>query len=170
MLKELISTVTDVAGRVVGAANKLVSEIIPPVADKERMLEELITGRAVCYLGSVGEDGYPCIKAMLFPRGREGVKRFYFSTNASSLRVEQYRKNPKACLYFCDEGNFRGVMLQGEVSVLTDQTIKQLYWKDGDTRFYPKGVTDPDYCVLAFTASKARYYGGGLRKEEFPLE
>ena len=87
MLKELLSTVTDAAGKVVGAAGKLVSEILPPVADREQMIEELITGQPVCFLGSVSEDGYPCVKAMLFPRGREGVKRLYFSTNTSSLRI-----------------------------------------------------------------------------------
>ena len=168
MLKNIISTVADAAGKVAGAAEKLVAEILPPVEDKEQMLEKLIAERPVCYLGSVGEDGYPCVKAMLFPRGREGIKRLYFSTNTSSLRVEQFRANPKACVYFCDEKNFRGVMLQGEMEVLTDPGIKQLYWKDGDTRFYPQGVTDPDYCVLAFTAHKARYYGS-LRKEEFTL-
>ncbi len=169
MLKELLSTVTDAAGKVVGAAGKLVSEILPPVADREQMIEELITGQPVCFLGSVSEDGYPCVKAMLFPRGREGVKRLYFSTNTSSLRVEQYRKNAKASVYFCDQKNFRGILLLGEMNVLTDPSIKQLYWKDGDTRFYPKGVTDPDYCVLAFTVRKARYYSS-LRKEEFDIE
>lgn len=28
----------------------------------------------------------------------------------------------------------------------------------GDTIFYKKGVTDPDYCVLKFTAETVRYY------------
>ncbi len=168
MLKNIISTVTDAAGKVAGAAEKLVAEILPPVEDKQRMIDQLISAQAVCFLGSVSEDGYPCVKAMLFPRGHEGVKRFYFTTRASSLRAEQYRQNPKASVYFCDEQNFRGVMLLGEMSVLTDPGIKQLYWRDGDTRYYPQGPTDPDYCVLAFTASKARY-SGNLRKEEFQL-
>jgi len=30
--------------------------------------------------------------------------------------------------------------------------------REGDTLYYPKGVADPDYCVLEFTASAGRYY------------
>jgi len=33
-----------------------------------------------------------------------------------------------------------------------------MIWKRGDTMFYKKGVTDPDYCVLKFTAASGRYY------------
>ncbi|MDR3001255.1 MAG: hypothetical protein LBU89_08330 [Fibromonadaceae bacterium] len=32
------------------------------------------------------------------------------------------------------------------------------YRKDGDTMYYPKGVKDPDYCVLKFTAESGRWY------------
>ena len=31
---------------------------------------------------------------------------------------------------------------------------KQMIWLEGDTMYYPQGVTDPDYCVLKFTAEK----------------
>ena len=32
--------------------------------------------------------------------------------------------------------------------------------------YYPKGVNDPDYCVLKFTAEKGRYYSN-FRSEDF---
>ena len=38
----------------------------------------------------------------------------------------------------------------------------------GDTIFYKKGVTDPDYCVLKFTAINARYYCD-LKTENFDI-
>jgi general stress protein 26 len=34
--------------------------------------------------------------------------------------------------------------------------------------FYPKGVTDPDYCVLKFTAQEGRYYCD-LKTDSFSL-
>ena len=43
---------------------------------------------------------------MLSPRKREGIKVFYFTTNAFSVRVAHYKANPKASIYFCDEKNF----------------------------------------------------------------
>lgn len=35
---------------------------------------------------------------------------------------------------------------------------KERIWQEGDTMYYKEGVTDPDYCVLKFTAVKGRYY------------
>ena len=115
------------------------------------------SGKAI--IGSVDADGYPNIKAMLKPREHDGVKTFYFTTNTSSMRVAQYRKNPKASIYFFDERFFKGVMLKGKMSVLTDAAAKKRIWQDGDEMYYPKGVTDPDYCVLKFTANSGRLYG-----------
>ena len=44
------------------------------------------------------------------------------------------------------------------MEVLTDQETKNMIWRKGDTVFYKKGVTDPDYCVLKFTAETGRWY------------
>ena len=33
-----------------------------------------------------------------------------------------------------------------------------MIWRDGDTMYYPLGVTDPDYCVLKFTSNTMRTY------------
>lgn len=124
----------------------------------DQTIENLIDKQGVAFISSVDRDGFPNTKAMLPPRKREGIKVFYFTTNTSSMRVEQYRKNPKACIYFCDRRFFRGVMLKGEVEVLEDSKSKEMIWQEGDTMYYPEGVTDPDYCVLKFIAQTGRFY------------
>jgi len=124
----------------------------------EKTVGELIENQGVSFISSVDSDGFPNTKAMLPPRKREGIKVFYFTTNTSSMRVAQYRANPKACIYFCDSRSNRGVMLKGTMEVLEDPTSKQLIWQTGDTKYYAQGVTDPDYCVLRFTAHTGRYY------------
>jgi general stress protein 26 len=116
----------------------------------------------------VDDKGFPNIKAMLPPRKREGIKYFYFTTNTSSLRVRQYRDNPKASIYFCDRRFFRGVMLTGTMEVLEDCASKEMIWREGDTMYYPLGVTDPDYCVLKFTAREGRYYSN-FQSENFSV-
>lgn len=121
-------------------------------------IEKLIENTGVSIISSVDEFGFPNTKAMLPPRKREGIKNFYFTTNTSSMRVKQYNTNNKACVYFFDKRFFRGVMLMGKMEVLTDQGTKEMIWQDGDTVYYPLGVTDPDYCVLKFTAGKMRIY------------
>ena len=112
----------------------------------------------IAFLGSVDSEGFPNVKAMLQPRKREGIKVFYFTTNTSSMRVAQFQANPKACVYFCDQRFFRGAMLRGTVEVLTDEESKRMIWQEGDEVYYAQGVTDPDYCVLKFTAQSGRFY------------
>jgi len=85
------------------------------------------------------------------------------------MRVKQYTNNPKACVYFYDKRFFKGVMLRGTMSVLQDRETKEMIWKDGDEMYYPKGVTDPDYCVLRFTAHNGRYYSH-FKSENFEVE
>ena len=104
-------------------------------------------------------EGFPNIKAMFVPRKIEG-NCFYFTTNTSAMRSQQFIKNPKASIYFYSKGRFKyeGIMLIGTMEVLQDDKTKREIWRTGDTMFYKKGVTDPDYCVLKFTSISARYY------------
>ncbi len=138
--------------------------------DKKK-IERFIARRNVSFICSVDGEGYPNVKAMLKPRKIEGLKEFYFSTNTSSMRVAQYQKNPKASIYFYHKGiiKYVGVMLKGKMEVLTDQKTKDMIWRRGDTMFYKKGVTDPDYCVLKFTAKSGRYYCD-LKTESFEIK
>lgn len=126
--------------------------------DPEKTLGNLIDKAGVSFVGSVDSDGYPNMKAMLPPRKREGLKHFYFTTNTSSMRVGQYRDNPRASVYFYNHRFFQGLMLTGTMEVLEDSASKEMIWREGDTMYYPLGATDPDYCVLHFTAGKGRYY------------
>ena len=64
---------------------------------------------------------------------------------------------------------YTGVMLKGRMEVLTDAESKEMIWRRGDTMFYKGGVTDPDYCVLKFTAENGRHYRD-LKTESFEIE
>ena len=135
----------------------------------QKEIFKFIDSRKTAFIGSVDEDGFPNIKAMLAPRERDGAC-LYFTTNTSSMRVGQYRSDPKASVYFFRRGLFRytGVMLKGTMEVLTDRETKERIWRRGDTVFYKNGVADPDYCVLRFRAASGRYYRD-LKTESFTL-
>lgn len=122
------------------------------------VVEALVARQATAFIASTDEVGFPCMKAMLAPRVREGLKVFYFTTNTSSMRVAHYRRSPLASIYFCDPQTFEGLLLRGTMEVLEDPASRRLIWRDGDTEYYPGGVDDPDYCVLRFTARAGRYY------------
>jgi len=134
--------------------------------DAEKTIGNMIDKCKVSFIGSIDDDGFPNMKAMLPPRFRDGIKTFLFSTNTSSKRVAEFRKNNKANIYFYDGRFFRGVMLLGTMEVLEDSESKKKIWQDGDTLYYPKGVDDLDYCVLRFTAQNGRYYSN-FKSENF---
>ncbi|WP_099466880.1 pyridoxamine 5'-phosphate oxidase family protein [Konateibacter massiliensis] len=129
-----------------------------------------IQKQKTAFIASVDEEGFPNMKAMFMPRKIE-ENCFYFSTNTSSMRSQQFMKNPKASIYFYNKGRFRyeGIMLIGTMEVLQDEKIKKEIWQTGDTMYYPQGVSDPDYCVLKFTAVKGRHYSA-LKTESFTVE
>ncbi len=59
-------------------------------------------------------------------------------------------------------------MLVGTMEILEDEATKRAMWSPGDKVYYPGGVTDPDYCILKFTATSGRYYCN-LRTESFEI-
>ena len=135
---------------------------------KIETIEKLIDYQKTCYLSSVDKNGYPNTRAMLKPRKRNGLQELFLTTNTSSGKVKTFKKNNKACLYFCDQRFIRGVMLIGKIEVMEDIYHKKLIWEETDTLYYKEGVTDPDYCVLKFTTAKVSCYHS-FKVEEFDI-
>ena len=129
---------------------------------------KLIEKSKICMLGTNGEDGFPNIKAMLNLR-HKGLKKIWFSTNTSSKRVQQLRKDNRACVYYVDEKNFKGLMLVGTIEILQDIESKKMLWSEGAEVYYPLGVADPDYSVLCFTSKRGNFYHS-LKNITFEIE
>lgn len=134
----------------------------------EHTIGNLIDKSTMTFISYIDGEEYPITKAMLKPRERDGIKAFWFSTNTSSNKVRFFRNNRKASIYFVDKRFFRGVSLVGTVEVLETSEDKERIWQEGDTMYYKGGVTDPDYCVLKFTALKGRYYSN-FKSEDFVI-
>lgn len=134
----------------------------------EQTIGNLIDKTNLTIVSYTDDDGFPISKAMLAPREREGIKTFWFSTNTSSNKVKYLINNSKASIYFVDKRFFRGVSILGTIEVLETPEAKERIWRDGDNMYYPEGVTDPDYCVLKFTAIKGRYYNN-FKSEDFNI-
>jgi general stress protein 26 len=135
----------------------------------QETIGNLIEKQGISFISSIDDDGFPNTKAMLPPVKREGIKTFYWHTNTSSMRIKQYKNNPKACIYFYDKRFFRGVMLKGTMEVLEDQKTKKTLWKDEFTMYYKGGIKDPDFIIIKFTATTGRYYSN-FSSEDFKVE
>jgi len=128
--------------------------------DKKTAIAEslaLINRCSIAFLATNADDGHPHIKAMIKSEN-EGLRRVWISTNTSSRRVAQLRKDPRASVYFVDMDKWMGLMLVGEAELLQDAASRRRLWHPGDEKYYPLGVNDPDYMVLRFTARWGNYY------------
>lgn len=118
------------------------------------------TSQAV-YLTTLGPGGYPYTRAMLNLRNREQYPRqahlfaghrddllVYFSTNTSSQKLGQIRADPRVSAYYCNPGQFHGLMLSGDIEVVEDSALRHALWNDGWERYYPGGPDDPDHTAL----------------------
>lgn len=148
--------------------NNSIIEVNKTMRNPEETIGKMIDKAATSFISYVDDEGYPITKAMLKPRERNGIKEIWFSTNASSNKVKCFKSNSKASVYFVDKRFFRGVSLVGTVEVLETPEAKERIWQLGDRMYYKQGVTDPDYCVLKFTAIKGRYYSN-FKSEDFEI-
>lgn len=126
-------------------------------ADAIQKALALANAAQIAMLGTNGDDGYPHIKAML-KMENEGLKTVWFSTNTSSKRIAQLEANPKVSVYFVEFDEREGLMLVGDIEILQDQAARERLWREGNEKYYPLGINDPDYTVLRFTAQWGNYY------------
>jgi general stress protein 26 len=140
---------------------------------------ELIESSKAAYLTTIDSEGYPITRAMFNLRNKEQFPEFssfyggldnkfeiYISTNTSSSKTEHIKKNPKISVYYCDPEDFKGVMFGGDVEVINDMNIKKQIWLDWWTKYYFKGLEDPDYTLLRLRPKVAQFYYR-LQKVEF---
>jgi general stress protein 26 len=116
---------------------------------------ELLQKSEVLTLASINEEGYPRICAMANIKS-EGIRTIWMATGTSSKKTGHFRKNPKASI--CAYAGGDSLTLLGNVSVISDKSVKQSLWQDWFIKHFPKGAEDPEYCVLKFEALEATIY------------
>lgn len=113
------------------------------------------------YLSTIGEDGFPYIRAVMNLRNSKNypdlVEIFnqhrddfqaYISTNASSNKVKHISANDAVSIYYCHPKKRHGLMLAGRSEVVSDLKLKHRIWQDDWDMFYPGGKNDPGYSIL----------------------
>lgn len=119
-----------------------------------------IKRQGAAIIASIDESGQPKVRAIIKPRKMIGNYIYYFPAKTSSRRVKLFRQNADASIYFYHRGAFccTGIMFKGKMEILQDTEIKEELWRSFDRIFFRKGVTDPNYCVLKFTAVEGRMH------------
>jgi general stress protein 26 len=130
---------------------------------------QIMKKASIVYLTNVDENGFPSTRAMLnlknpgeYPGlvaihdAEENPLTVFLTTNTSSRKFAEIQQNGKACLYYCEPQKFLGVLLQGDVEIITDDALRQKAWQKGWEMYYPAG--DSDYTLLRFVPTNLKTY------------
>ncbi|MHA1960880.1 MAG: pyridoxamine 5'-phosphate oxidase family protein [Candidatus Thorarchaeota archaeon] len=130
-----------------------------------RMMEEAWP----VFLTTVDPTGQPQTRAMFNLKNKERFPKLVplfenhdnkllviFSTNTSSSKIGDLAKNSAVSVYYCIPDEWRGLMLGGQIEIVTDLEMKKALWHDGWEKYYPKGHDDPDHTVLRLEPMIAR--------------
>lgn len=107
--------------------------------------------------GYPAPDGSVQLRRVFCVRHR-GIGGHLISANTGSAHVQHLLQNGTASLYFSDDAAFCGLSLSGRITVHRTGAYKALLRNDGDEKYYPQGVNDPDCCVLESTAEQGSFY------------
>jgi general stress protein 26 len=130
---------------------------------------KIMKSASIVYLTNIDGNGLPSTRAMLnlknpneYPglvaihEAEDNPLTVFMTTNTSSRKFAEIQKNGKACLYYCEPQEFRGVLLQGTVEIVTDNDLRQKAWQKGWEIYYPAG--DSDYTLLRFIPACLKTY------------
>ncbi|MDR1679347.1 MAG: pyridoxamine 5'-phosphate oxidase family protein [Prevotellaceae bacterium] len=131
--------------------------------------QQFIESLPIAYLTTIDAAGMLSTRALLnlrckaqFPHmlplhQEEGNPLTVFlTTNTSSDKMQEIAQNANACLYFCKENSFQGLLLQGKIEAVTDNALRQKAWIKAWEMYYPKG--DSDYTLLRFLPETVKTY------------
>ncbi len=151
-------------------------------SNSKKILNELLTRQTVIMLSTLDEKGFPCTRGMInihnahiAPHLKNKIgnsgKEIFFTTNTSSSKMKQIKKNKAACVYLFDGESFKGIALLGKIEEVLSAKTKHAFWHKSWVMYYPEGETGGDYSILKFTPKRYRFYDGenGFAKEEGAL-
>jgi len=104
------------------------------------------------YLGVIDENGCPHVSTVSTIKP-ENIIEAYFATGIGANKTRRLLRDKRASVCYRVDGN--NITLVGEAGILTGQEIKSRSWSDRFINHFSGGETDPNYCIIKFTAKRA---------------
>lgn len=138
---------------------------------------KLMEAADVAYLSTIDNDGFPQTRAMVNLRNKEQLPDLisifagheedlliYITTDTASDKFKQIKANPKTSVYFCNPQQIQGLLLTGEMELVTDMEIKKQLWQDDWKIHYPNGFDGPEYNILSLKPSLVKFWSVPMPK------
>jgi len=108
-------------------------------------------------LSLIDHEGYPTTSTLSISKA-DGIRQITFGGALDSNKAKRAKENSHACVCIFDDdyesGAYYNITLVGDIEVVTDMKTKKETWYSGLEEHFPKGVDDPNYCVLKFTTKR----------------
>lgn len=112
---------------------------------------QIIKTCGVACFAVTDEDGFPSA-SMVTVIKQENIFEAYIATGKNSNKTKRLLHDKRASVCYHPPGS--NITLVGEAEILTDQKTKSRCWIDGFIEHFPGGETDPNYCIIKFTAKR----------------
>jgi general stress protein 26 len=121
-------------------------------------LAELIKDIRIAMLTTVDTDGTLHSRPMATQQPRDFNGELWFFTSESSYKKVEIELEHQVNLSYADPGSNRYVSVSGVATMLKDRKKAEQLWNPILRTWFPKGLDDPDLCLLKVTPTKAEYW------------
>jgi general stress protein 26 len=118
---------------------------------------ELIKGINVAMMTTEAEDGLLHSRPMATQK-TEFDGTLWFFTGLSTGKVSEIDWNPEVNLSYADPSDTRYVSVSGTAEIVNDRGKIAELWNDVYKAWFPKGLDDPDLCLMKVEVTFAEYW------------
>jgi general stress protein 26 len=132
----------------------------PQNLTREQMISkvaELIKDIKVAMMTTEAEDGLLHSRPMQVQK-TEFDGTLWFFTGLSTGKISEIDWNPEVNLSFAEPKDTRYVSVSGTAELVDDRAKVEELWSDIYKAWFPKGVDDPDLCLMKVDITFAEYW------------
>lgn len=136
--------------------------------DTREHLHELLSKFEHAMLVSRAADRHMHARPMAVAHISPGNDAF-FVTSMKSAKIAEIESDSDVLVTFQGTGSY--ATLSGRARVVRDRLLLERYWQHAWTAWFPKGIGDPDLCVIAVHAEQGEYWDrAGMQAVTYAFE
>jgi len=128
-----------------------------PTPEAMEKLAQFIHGIKIAMLTTVDGDGTLRSRPMA-TQAQQFDGDLWFFTGKSSHKVAEINADHRVNLSYADPSSSKYVSVSGTGRLLEDRAKAEAMWNPVYKAWFPKGLDDPDLCLLRVTPTQAEYW------------
>jgi general stress protein 26 len=122
-----------------------------------KKLGELIKGIKFAMFTTRDEDGQLKSRPMV-TQNADFSGELWFFTSIGSHKVDELKRYNQVNVAYSEPNDQRYISVSGRAEIVREQEKMAELWSDVYKAFFPKGLQDPDLCLLKVSVEEAEYW------------